>query len=85
MDLANTLIYIAGILWTIEALPQIVKLIRTKEVKGISTFFFAICFIAYLLFIIGNIMLRNKSVVIAHIFPFINISTILYLLIKYKR
>ncbi len=83
--LANGLIYLAGILWTIETIPQIIKLVRTKKTEGISLLFFVMCIIAYMCFLTGNIILRNFSVVIAHVFPFINLSIILFLVIKYRR
>ena len=83
--MANLLIYLAGILWTIETIPQIIKLVRTKQTEGISLCFFIMCLIAYVCFIIGNLMLKNISVVIAHTFPFINLSIISILIIKYRK
>ena len=50
-NLANILIYIAGILWTIETIPQIIKIIKTKQTEGISLCFFVMCICAYVLFI----------------------------------
>ena len=85
MSIADILIIIAGLLWTIESIPQIIKLISTKKTEGISLLFFIICLIAYILFLIGNIILKNWSVVIAHCLPFINLSIISYLIIKYRR
>ena len=83
-NLANILIYTAGILWTIETLPQIYKLWKTKKAEDISLAFFAICITAYIIFITGNIILKNWSVVIAHLFPFINLLIINTLIIKYR-
>lgn len=83
-NLANILIYIAGILWTIETIPQIIKIIKTKKVEGISLCFFVMCICAYILFIIGNLILHHWSVVLAHLFPFINLSIILFLVLKYR-
>lgn len=82
--LANTLIYVAGILWTIETIPQIYTLIKTKKTDGISLTFFIMCICAYIIFITGNIILKHWSVVVAHLFPFINLSIILYLVFKYR-
>jgi MtN3 and saliva related transmembrane protein len=82
--LANTLIYIAGILWTLETLPQIYKLYKTKKSEDISLAFFIICIIAYINFIIGNIILKNWSVVIAHLCPFVNLIIINILILKYR-
>lgn len=83
--MANILIYIAGLLWTIETIPQIIKLIKCKKTEGISFCFFVMCIIAYICFITGNLMLKNISVVIAHLFPFINLSIICFLIVKYRK
>ena len=69
-NLANIFILIAGGLWFIETLPQIWHLIKTKKTEGISLLFFLICAVAYISFITGNLILKNWSVVIAHLFPF---------------
>lgn len=83
--IAKTLIYTAGLLWAIEGVPQIIKLIKTKETKGISIFLFVICLIAYTMFIIGNIILKNYSVVVSQLLPFSMVSIILCLIIKYSE
>ena len=84
-NLANTLILVTGGLWFIETLPQIWHLIKTKKTEGISLLFFLICASAYVIFLIGNIMLKNWSVVIANILPFFNLLIINFLIIKYRR
>jgi len=85
MQIADLLILIAGLLWTVESIPQIIKLIRTKNTEGISLLFFLICLTAYILFLIGNTMLKNWSVVIAHCLPFVNLTIITSLIIKYRK
>jgi len=83
-NLANVIIYIAGLLWTIETLPQIYKLWKTKQSEDISLTFFIICVSGYALFIIGNVILKQWSVVIANAFPLINLCIINILIIKYR-
>lgn len=83
-NFANILIYIAGLLWTIETLPQIYKLWKTKQSEDISLTFFIICVSGYTLFIIGNIMLKQWSVVVAHLLPFVNLCIINILILKYR-
>lgn len=85
MRLADIFIYVAGILWAVECIPQILKLTRTKNTTGISLLFFCICSLAYVLFLIGNLLLKQWSVAIANLLPFIMISTIIYLIIRYRR
>lgn len=83
--LADILIYVAGLLWAIECLPQIFKLLRTRETRGLSLVFFIICLIAYILFIAGNMMLKNYSIVIANSLPFTLMGVIVFLIMKYRR
>lgn len=85
MIIADSLIIFAGVLWTIETFPQILQLLRTKKTEGISLSFFLLCNVAYIFFLTGNIMLKHWSVVIANILPFVNISIIIGLVIKYRR
>ena len=66
-QLPHILIFIAGFLWGIELIPQLIKTYKTKSTKDISTLFFSICMLAYILYIIANVMLKNWSIVIAHI------------------
>lgn len=85
MKTADIFIYIAGLLWTIEGIPQVVKLFKTKSVEGISSLFFILCGTAFIFYFIGNIMLNQMSVVIANILPFINICIIVFLIFRYRK
>ena len=83
--IANCLIYLAGILWGIELIPQVVKTIKTKNVEGISTPFFAICLTAYTVYMIGNSLIGNWNIIISHIPSLLLSLTMLILLIRYKK
>ena len=85
MNIGNILICIAGILWGIELIPQLVKTHKTKKVEDISILFFSICLVAYISYGIGNVMLENWIIVIAHIPSFICLSIMLGFLFKYKN
>lgn len=85
MQVANCLIILANVLWTVESFPQIMKLIRTKQTKGISLLYFIMCSLAYLSFIIANIILKNWTIAITCSFPFITILIITFLIIKYQE
>ena len=82
---ANILIYIAGILWCLDLLPQITKTIRTKKVEDLSILFLAMSFVAYLVFICGNIITKNWHVAIVHMPPVIANLTMVGLYFKYRR
>lgn len=83
--IANGLIYLAGILWGIELIPQVLKTLKTKDVNGLSLAFYIICLCAYVVYTIGNIMLGNWNIVIAHIPSLILFFTMLTLVLKYRR
>ena len=83
--IANSLIYLAGLLWGIDLVPQVIKTVKTKCVKGISLAFYIICLSAYIIYTIGNIMLKNWNIVIAHIPSFICLLTMIILILKYRR
>lgn len=82
---SNIWFILAGILWSIELIPQIYRILRTKKVDDISLFFFSFCFLAYISFLIGSIIMKNNALIFSHIVPFINVSIILVLLIKYRK
>lgn len=84
-QIGNILFLIAGGLWAIELLPQLYQTIRTKKVEDISKFYVIICFIAYVVFLVGCIFIGNQFLFIAHLIPFVNICILLYLILKYKE
>lgn len=84
-NIGNILFLIAGLLWAIELIPQLIKTIRTKSVGDISLFFFTLCFIAYLIFIAGCYLIGNWFLFFSHLVPFINVSILLYLVLRYRK
>lgn len=85
MDIGNILIYTAGGIWAIELIPQLIKTYKTKNVKGISLIFFIASLFAYITYIIGNIILQNWNIVIAHIPAILLVIWMIILIIKYRR
>jgi MtN3 and saliva related transmembrane protein len=85
LTIANTLVIVAGILWSLELIPQVIKTYKTKSVKDISPLFFYICFTAYILYLIGTILMRAWALVISHMFSFVNIVIMLFLITKYRK
>lgn len=84
-NIGNILFIIAGVLWAIELIPQLIRTIRTKSVKDISLFFLTLCFIAYITFLFGCYFIKNWFLFFAHLVPFINVSILLYLVLRYRR
>jgi uncharacterized protein with PQ loop repeat len=85
MSLGDILIYLGGIIWGVEILPQIKKTLDTKDVKGISLSFYIMCYIAYLVSSVGLILNKNWPVVISYIPSFILLAWMIILIIKYRR
>ena len=83
--IANILIYFAGLLWGIELIPQVIKTLKTKNVEGISLAFYIICLMAYISYAIGNTMLENWNILIAHIPSLILFTIMLVLVLKYRK
>lgn len=81
----NLLIYTAGIIWSIELCPQIIKTYKTKNVEGVSLLFFICCLLAYTCYTVGNILLANWNLVIAHIPSTLLTLWMVFLIIKYRR
>jgi uncharacterized protein with PQ loop repeat len=84
-QISNIMFIIAGILWGIECIPQIIKTFKTKCVKDISLPFFILCLFAYMCFFVGTILIRNWYLTFTHIPSFIFIGTMIVLIIKYKK
>jgi len=81
----NTFFFIAGVLWGIELIPQIIKTIKTKTVEDFSLFFPCLCVSAYLCFFVGCIGMKNWVLFFAHLFPFVNLIILLILILKYRK
>ena len=83
--LSDCLIYLGGILWGVELLPQIRKTIQTKNVEGISLAFYITCYVAYIVSAIGLLMNRNYAVVISYLPSFIFLMWMIVLIVKYRK
>lgn len=84
IDIANILIYISGACWSVELVPQIIKTAKNKSIKNISPLYFYISFIAYIMYIIANAILRNWVIVYSHIPGLCATSIMLFFLFKYR-
>jgi uncharacterized protein with PQ loop repeat len=82
--IANVLIYSAGLIWGIELIPQITKTYKSKDVSGISLAFFSMCLFAYAIYMIGNAILQQWNIVIAHIPSLIFNLVMVVLIVRYK-
>jgi len=83
-NLGNILFVIAGCLWGIELIPQLIRTFKTKSVKDFSPFFLTLCFIAYIFFMAGCILIKNWYLLFSHIVPSINIVILCVLYWVYR-
>jgi len=83
--ISNALIYLSGLLWGIELIPQVIKTVKSKNVEGISTAFFAICLAAYIIYMFANGLVGNWPIVIAHIPSLTLLMVMLILIVRYRK
>jgi len=81
----NIFFYISGLLWAVELIPQIIKIRKNKTVEDFSILFPIICLTAYTCFFIGCVGMKNWSLLHAHLFPFVTLSWLLVLILKYQQ
>jgi uncharacterized protein with PQ loop repeat len=84
MTWGDILIYLAGILWGVELIPQIQKTMQTKDVRGISLAFYVICYGAYIISSVGNAINKNWPMIISYIPSFILLAVMIFLILKYR-
>lgn len=84
IDIANILIYISGSVWACELIPQIYKTLKTKRVNDISPIYFAMSFIAYIMYIFANIVLKNWPIVFSHIPGLCATLVMIFFMFKYR-
>lgn len=83
-DFANILIFTAGIGWSVELIPQILKTRKLKTVHGISPYYFCISWFSYVIYILGNIITKNWVIVISHIPGVLATTIMIIFFFKYK-
>ncbi len=85
MNIGNLLICIAGIIWGIELIPQMIKTYKSKNVDGISLLFFSMCLFAYLCYMTGSYLLQQWIILFSHLPSLIFNFTMVCMIIKYKK
>ncbi len=84
MDLVTAIGLMAAILTTGAALPQTVKVIKTKSTKDLSLTMYSMVVIGVTLWILYGIMINNLVIIFANSIGFFFAATILAFKIKYK-
>ena len=83
--IGNICFIVAGILWGIELIPQIIKTIRKKSVGDISILLYSICLLAYIIHMIGAIVSQLYIMAFAHIPSLMLLVVMLGLILKYRK
>ena len=78
--------FIAAFCTTVSFIPQIIKLIKTKQVRDISLFMYIVLLIGILLWLIYGIFIKDNPVIIANVLGSIFCFIILiYRIIFFKK
>jgi len=75
--------YIAGFLTSISQLPQVIRVIKTKETKSISLLTYIILFLGIVLWLIYGILTKDLPLIIANSITVISTLTIIRYKIKF--
>jgi len=81
----NGLIILSGILWGLEAIPQIVKSYRTKSTGDLSAWYFAVCILAYACYLSGMFLHSDWFLGLVHTPSLILNSVILGMIFHYGK
>lgn len=85
MIISDILLYIAGIIWGLELVPQIYQTSLTKTVRDLNINFYYLCIFAYILSIVGNWIANNFVIVLASIPSVITNLWMIILIWKYRK
>lgn len=83
-SITNTIGLLAGIFTTGSLLPQLIKTVRTGNVKDISLLMYVFLTIGVFLWFIYGIMLKEFPIIIANGTSLILTASVLFLKIKHR-
>lgn len=75
---------IAAALTTLSFIPQVIKVLRTKDTSGISLIMYSLFVLGVFLWIIHGIIIRDVPIIMANCFTLVLSSIVLAYKIKYK-
>jgi MtN3 and saliva related transmembrane protein len=67
MDLAQTLGWIATILFSVMIIPQMIKTLKSKDTRGVSFLLFVIFLIANIIALIYSVLIGEKPLIIKYV------------------
>jgi MtN3 and saliva related transmembrane protein len=84
LDITSIIGYLAGAATTVAFLPQVIKVIRTKQTRDISLLMYIVFLSGIVCWEIYGILLNQYPIIIANSITFFSASTVLIYKIKYK-
>jgi len=84
LDITSIFGYIAGTATTVAFLPQVIKVIRTKQTRDISLLMYIVFLSGIICWEIYGILLNQYPIIFANSITFFSASTVLIYKIKYK-
>jgi len=84
MDLTTLIGFLAAVGTTSAFIPQVIRIIKTRDTKGISLFMYIIFTTGVALWLAYGALLNNLPIIIANVITLILAITILFLKIKNK-
>jgi len=84
MDLVTAIGLVAAACTTTSALPQTIKVIRTKSTRDLSLSMYSLIVVGAILWLLYGILINNFVIIIANSIGFFFAATILSFKLKYK-
>ncbi len=85
MDLAQTLGWIATILFSVMVIPQMIKTLKSRDTKGVSFFLFVIFLIGNIIALIYAILIGEKPLIIKYVIAIETTVAYMGIFIYYKN
>lgn len=85
MEITTTIIgLVAATCTTVSFLPQAIKIIKTKHTKDLSVGMYSVLTLGVVLWLTYGVLIEDLPIIVANGITLVFISTILFLIIKYK-
>lgn len=84
MEITTLIGLIAATCTTVSFLPQAIKIIKTKHTKDLSAGMYSVLTLGVILWLTYGILIKDAPIIVANGITLVFISTILFLIIKYK-
>ncbi len=85
MDIYGVLALFAGFLIAVSAVPQLIKIVRTKEVEDISFLMFVLIFLTQFVWIVYGIHIGDLPIVVTNILSMMVVLSNIFLIVRYRK